>query len=64
MANEISDNVSVLLNLTDIPVSAPGLAGDFDRDNEVGLSDSVPFSGCVPDNNRFKQLGSYIRFGR
>ena len=43
VANEFSNSVSVLLNLSDTTVSAPGLAGDFDRDNEVGLSDSVPF---------------------
>ena len=35
--------VSVLLNLSDIPVVVPSLVGDFNGDNEVGLSDFVLF---------------------
>ena len=39
----LMDYISVLLNLSDIPVGVPGLVGDFDGDNEVGLSDFVRF---------------------
>ena len=42
VANRLSNNVTVLLN--PFPsVSIPELAGDFDGDNEVGLSDFVRF---------------------
>ena len=38
-----SYGVSVLLNLSDIPVVVPGLVGDFGGNDEVGLSDFVLF---------------------
>ncbi len=43
VANFDSDDVSVLMNRSDIPVVVPSLVGDFDGDNEVGLSDFVLF---------------------
>ncbi len=42
VTNRWSDSVSVLLNISDFTV-VPDLVGDFDGDNEVGLSDFVRF---------------------
>ena len=42
VTNNRSNTVSVLLNLSR-PVDLPGIAGDFDGDNEVDLSDFVRF---------------------
>ncbi len=62
VTNNRSNTVSVLLNLSR-PVDLPGLAGDFDGNNEVDLADFVRFldvfgAAATPANSIFDLDGN------